>query len=191
MQYATIESPLGALLLAWKERGLTRVSFLEGSKAVEPASDWMAASEPAFGARAQLDSYFSGHLTQFDLPLAPGGTAFQQAVWSELTRIPFAETASLRGNRASCLPTEGESRRRSSQRQQSAPHNRPVPPSRRQRRQPYRLFRRDGNQGIPARPRGPLHRSLTATQSGRPGVHDSITTWLPTCRNRSARRHPI
>ncbi len=94
MRYATIESPLGALLLAWKERGLTRVSFLDGSKAIEPASDWMAASEPAFGARAQLDSYFAGSLTQFDLPLAPSGTAFQQAVWSELTRVPFAETAS-------------------------------------------------------------------------------------------------
>ena len=70
------------------------MSFLEGSKAVEPGSDWMAAPEAAFGARAQLESYFSGNRNQFDLPLAPAGTAFQQAVWSELTRIPFASTAS-------------------------------------------------------------------------------------------------
>ena len=94
MYCATIESPLGALLLAWTESGLTRVSFLEGSKAIEPDSGWTAAPDPAFGARRQLDSYFAGELKQFDLPLAPCGTAFQQQVWRELARIPFAATAS-------------------------------------------------------------------------------------------------
>ena len=94
MYYATIQSPLGALLLAWKGRGLTRVSFLEGSKAIEPDSGWTAVPDPAFGARRQFDSYFAGDLKYFDLPLAACGTAFQQHVWRELTRIPFAETAS-------------------------------------------------------------------------------------------------
>ncbi|MCY3760162.1 MAG: methylated-DNA--[protein]-cysteine S-methyltransferase [Gemmatimonadetes bacterium] len=94
MYCATIESPLGALLLAWTESGLTRVSFLEGSKAIEPDSGWTPAPDPAFGARRQLDSYFAGDLNQFDLPLAPCGTAFQQHVWRELARIPFARTAS-------------------------------------------------------------------------------------------------
>ena len=88
------KSPLGGLLLAWKEKGLTWVSFLEGSKAIEPGSGWVAAAEPAFGAGAQLQSYFSGDLEKFDLPLAPRGTAFQQEIWRELTRIPFAGTAS-------------------------------------------------------------------------------------------------
>ena len=92
--YAIIESPLGGLLLAWKEKGLTRVSFLEGSKAIEPGTCWAAAPEPAFGAGAQLQSYFAGDLEKFDLPLAPRGTAFQQEIWRELTRIPFAGTAS-------------------------------------------------------------------------------------------------
>lgn len=92
--YATIESPLGGLLLAWNETGLTRVSFLEGSKAIEPGSGWVAAPEPAFRAGAQLQSYFAGNLKKFELPLAPHGTVFQQEVWKELTRIPFARTAS-------------------------------------------------------------------------------------------------
>lgn len=40
----------------------------------------------------QLDAYFEGKLQQFDLPLHPAGTAFQQTVWNQLTQIPFAET---------------------------------------------------------------------------------------------------
>jgi len=44
--------------------------------------------------RAQLGEYFAGRRQDFDLPLAPAGTAFQRAVWSELRRIPFATTAS-------------------------------------------------------------------------------------------------
>lgn len=40
----------------------------------------------------QLDEYFAGSRTQFDLPLSPAGTAFQQKVWQQLIQIPFAET---------------------------------------------------------------------------------------------------
>jgi methylated-DNA-[protein]-cysteine S-methyltransferase len=42
----------------------------------------------------QLDAYFDGHLTKFDLPLAPMGTPFQHCVWSALRAIPFGETRS-------------------------------------------------------------------------------------------------
>lgn len=37
----------------------------------------------------QLDEYFDGERTVFDLPLAPEGTEFQQSVWEELEKIPF------------------------------------------------------------------------------------------------------
>lgn len=40
----------------------------------------------------QLNAYFAGKLQQFDLPLRPAGTAFQQTVWNQLIQIPFAET---------------------------------------------------------------------------------------------------
>lgn len=42
----------------------------------------------------QLEEYFAGRRTRFDLPLAPRGTAFQKAVWAALRRIPFGQTAS-------------------------------------------------------------------------------------------------
>lgn len=41
---------------------------------------------------AQLREYFDGARTEFDLPLAPDGTAFQRQAWHELQRIPFGET---------------------------------------------------------------------------------------------------
>ena len=43
-------------------------------------------------ARDQLDAYFAGSLTAFDLPLAPAGTPFQQQVWRALCAIPYGET---------------------------------------------------------------------------------------------------
>ncbi|HES58506.1 MAG TPA: methylated-DNA--[protein]-cysteine S-methyltransferase [Firmicutes bacterium] len=40
----------------------------------------------------QLEEYFSGERRRFDLELAPQGTPFQQAVWREVSRIPYGET---------------------------------------------------------------------------------------------------
>ena len=40
----------------------------------------------------QLDEYFAGRRQRFELPLAPQGTAFQQAVWQALLQIPFGQT---------------------------------------------------------------------------------------------------
>jgi methylated-DNA-[protein]-cysteine S-methyltransferase len=45
-------------------------------------------------ARRQLHAYFDGELRQFDLPLAPAGTAYRQRVWAALCRIPHGETRS-------------------------------------------------------------------------------------------------
>ena len=43
-------------------------------------------------AGSQLASYFDGDLTNFSLPLAPSGSAFQRQVWASMTRIPYGET---------------------------------------------------------------------------------------------------
>ena len=42
----------------------------------------------------QLQAYFDGRLTAFDVPVAPAGTAFQQRVWQRLMTIPFGQTLS-------------------------------------------------------------------------------------------------
>lgn len=45
-------------------------------------------------AERQLQAYFAGELRQFDLPLEPEGTPFQQRVWKQLLTIPYGETRS-------------------------------------------------------------------------------------------------
>ncbi|PKN73997.1 MAG: cysteine methyltransferase [Candidatus Cloacimonetes bacterium HGW-Cloacimonetes-3] len=40
----------------------------------------------------QLDAYFEGELTEFDLPYFATGTVFQLMVWEELLKIPYGET---------------------------------------------------------------------------------------------------
>ena len=45
-------------------------------------------------AAEQLAAYFAGERTDFDLPLAPTGTPFQQEVWAALREIPYGTTAS-------------------------------------------------------------------------------------------------
>jgi methylated-DNA-[protein]-cysteine S-methyltransferase len=42
----------------------------------------------------QLEEYFAGERRAFDVPMELDGTAFQRAVWQELTRIPYGETIS-------------------------------------------------------------------------------------------------
>jgi methylated-DNA-[protein]-cysteine S-methyltransferase len=100
--YDIVPSPVGDLLLAAEDAGLTGVCFAPHAGRYGPAADWLpaeraAGSAPASvlaAARAQLDAYFAGERTAFDLPLAPRGTPFQQRVWSALREIAFGETIS-------------------------------------------------------------------------------------------------
>jgi methylated-DNA-[protein]-cysteine S-methyltransferase len=87
-----IESPLGTLTLTANERALTGL-FFPGRA---PARDEAGHSPECFDqVIAQLDQYFSGERQQFELKLdLSAGTAFQQAVWKELQRIPYGETVS-------------------------------------------------------------------------------------------------
>lgn len=57
----------------------------------------------------QLGEYFDGARTEFDLPLAPVGTEFQQTAWEALRRIPFGETISY-GEQARMLGDANKSR---------------------------------------------------------------------------------
>jgi len=49
-----------------------------------------------FAAARQLQAYFAGELTQFQLPLDMQGTEFQKRVWNALQTIPYGETRSYR-----------------------------------------------------------------------------------------------
>lgn len=84
---AYYKSPIGFIELVEEDGALTAASFKDEQK------NNATASTPLFEkAMQQLDAYFEGKLQQFDLPLRPAGTAFQQTVWNQLKQIPFAET---------------------------------------------------------------------------------------------------
>ena len=103
------ESPVGPLLLAGDGTALRWLSFAGGHKAFGPRDGWRRDDAAFDAARAQLDAYFAGKLRQFDLPLAPEGTAFQRDVWAYLATIPFGETRSY-GDLARALGRPGSAR---------------------------------------------------------------------------------
>ncbi len=92
--YTRAPSPLGPLLLVGTGDALTSIWLPFGRDRLEPDPDWIESVQTFAEAVRQLDAYFDGRLRQFDLPLAPKGTAFQQRVWQALLDIPYGETVS-------------------------------------------------------------------------------------------------
>ncbi|MFJ3898093.1 MULTISPECIES: methylated-DNA--[protein]-cysteine S-methyltransferase [unclassified Streptomyces] len=88
-----IDSPVGALLLTGEKSadGTTLTSLTMPDRPTVPAD--LRRDDEAFAEAArQLSAYFAGDLTRFDLPLAAGGTEFQQRVWQALDEIPYGTT---------------------------------------------------------------------------------------------------
>ena len=87
--WAVHETPIGPLTLHRGPRGLTRLDFPNRG----PARDETARDPGALeAAAAQLDEYFAGRRTAFDLPLHLDGTPFQRRVWAALREIPYGTT---------------------------------------------------------------------------------------------------
>ena len=112
-----IESPAGPLAFAVNEDGsLVRLHFVEsdyGPVMEEDLEDEGYAVETdetrTAGVRKELAEYVSGRRKTFDVPLAFAGSEWQNAVWMELTRIPFGETRSY-GEVADSLGRPGAAR---------------------------------------------------------------------------------
>lgn len=87
-------SPLGGLLLAADETGLTGVWFEQGKYCAAGLAPEREVRETPVLAETMcwLDCYFSGHEPEFLPPLHPAGTPFRQEVWELLLRIPYGTT---------------------------------------------------------------------------------------------------
>lgn len=90
--YHYLDTPIGKLLLAGEGDVLQLLGFPSGSMARRHESNWKKDAAPFKEVIWQLEEYFAGDRREFDLPLDPRGTTFQQQVWSALQEIPFAET---------------------------------------------------------------------------------------------------
>jgi methylated-DNA-[protein]-cysteine S-methyltransferase len=94
----TMHSPVGELRLIASERGLrailwgaedaARVASVNEADLVEGRTAILDQTV------AQLEEYFAGTRREFDLPLDPLGTPFQQSAWMVLRSIPYGRTMS-------------------------------------------------------------------------------------------------
>ncbi|TWF82945.1 methylated-DNA--[protein]-cysteine S-methyltransferase [Kitasatospora viridis] len=94
--HTVIDSPCGPLTLVAEDGALTGLYMTDQRHRPDQSGFGPRADgEPVFALAAdQLAAYFAGELREFELPLAPHGTPFQQRVWEQLRRIPYGETRS-------------------------------------------------------------------------------------------------
>ncbi len=98
-----IPTPIGPLLAGATDEGICLLEFTD-RRMLETQltrlkqlfkADLLPGSHPLFEPlNRQLEEYFAGHRSIFELPLAANGTAFQQRVWAALMQIPCGETRS-------------------------------------------------------------------------------------------------
>ncbi|GGJ25752.1 methylated-DNA--[protein]-cysteine S-methyltransferase [Neoroseomonas lacus] len=86
MPQLSLHTPLGDLTLSEEDGAIVALDWGRG-RDQEPTPLLLRA-------RDQLQDYFDGTRTAFDLPLAPHGTAFQRKVWDALCTIPAGQTRS-------------------------------------------------------------------------------------------------
>ena len=94
----TMDSPVGPLRLVASERGMRaimwgaedmeRVASINADELVEGATPILEQSV------TELEEYFDGTRREFDMPLDPVGTPFQQSAWMILRTIPYGQTIS-------------------------------------------------------------------------------------------------
>jgi methylated-DNA-[protein]-cysteine S-methyltransferase len=87
MQYQiSFSCPLGFLSIKSNSDSINEISFSKGRLQEQITCGILERC------KSQLQNYFEGKLFDFDLPLSPRGTDFQQKVWNELLKIPYGET---------------------------------------------------------------------------------------------------
>jgi methylated-DNA-[protein]-cysteine S-methyltransferase len=104
VSYAVIDSPVGRLVAAGTPRGLARLAYVDDSGGLDAVLDTLAArlSPRILEAPArldpvarELDEYFAGRRTAFDLPVDWALVApFGRRVLRATAAIPFGATAS-------------------------------------------------------------------------------------------------
>jgi len=97
IRWAIADTWLGPMLLAATQRGICRLSFDEGEAELHARFPHARIEEGAEALRGLLERTVSAvNMPErpHDLPLDVRGTAFQEAVWRELARIPPGESLS-------------------------------------------------------------------------------------------------
>ena len=88
--YAFYKSPFGLLKIGIADEKVILVSIV--SKQDEPNQPTTLSAE----VYRQLQEYFAGKRTVFTVPYALNGTSFQQAVWTQIAKIPYGQTVTYK-----------------------------------------------------------------------------------------------
>ena len=100
--HTAMDSPIGPLTLVAEDGALAGLYMTDhrhqppAETFGEPDATALRASAVLKASVTQLEEYFAGERTEFDLPLAMGGTPFQRTVWNALREIRYGETVSYR-----------------------------------------------------------------------------------------------
>ena len=98
IHWAVVPTSLGDMLVAATEKGVCRLSFAEGREALEerfPAAELVEGGADFAALLGQVMDAVEAPVNGFDhIPIDVKGTAFQEAVWRELRKIPAGETRS-------------------------------------------------------------------------------------------------
>ena len=92
--YATLDSPIGPITVAGGGEVVTNVRMVDQSHPPADQSGWRFEPNAFPEAISQLEAYFDGRLTRFDIPLGLEGTEFRRRVWDALLEIPYGDTVS-------------------------------------------------------------------------------------------------
>ena len=92
--YCYYDSPIGRMLLVGANGVLEELHFPNSTQQLQIPAEWLETEDSFQEMLQQLRQYFAGKRRQFDLPISPQGTPFQEQVWQELCKIPYGETAS-------------------------------------------------------------------------------------------------
>jgi methylated-DNA-[protein]-cysteine S-methyltransferase len=88
METACIKTPLGMATITGNENGISVIAIADDGVVSE------AIPHVLQGVVTQLNDYFEGKRTEFDVLLNPQGTDFQKKVWNGLLQIPYGKTMS-------------------------------------------------------------------------------------------------
>jgi methylated-DNA-[protein]-cysteine S-methyltransferase len=107
--FTSLDSPIGPLRITATDGEIDGLFMTDHRHAPAQDPSWVRDEAPFVELIAQLEGYFGGSASPFDVPLSLPGTEFQGRVWRELQAIPLGETISY-GELARRLGAPGASR---------------------------------------------------------------------------------